>query len=97
MDTKPENMPDTTISAAFLHATPCITPRKIHDQIKDVTYTLGMKRGTNNRHRARVGTIPENMAGFTISATLLHTNINITPHIEHDKMIEVNFTLEIFR
>ena len=43
MDTNPGIMPDTTISAAFLHATPCITPRKIHDQIKDVTYTLGMK------------------------------------------------------
>ncbi len=43
MDTIPEIMPDTTISAAFLHTTPCITPRKIHDQIKDVTYTLGMK------------------------------------------------------
>ena len=87
-------MPDTTISAAFLHATPCITPRKIHDQIKDVTYTLGMKRGTNNRHRARVGTIPENMAGFTISATLLHQKIYITPHIKYDMMIEVNLKLK---
>ena len=90
MDTNPEIMPDTTISAAFLHATPCITPRKIHDQIKGVTYTLGMKLGINNRHRARVGKIPENMTGFTISATLLHTKIYITPHIEHDMMIEVN-------
>ena len=96
MDTIPEkNMPDTTISAAFLHATPCITPRKIHDQIKGITYTFGMKLGINNRHRARVGKIPENMTGFTISAILLHQKIHITPHIEHDKRIKVKFTLVI--
>ena len=37
------------------------------------------------------------MTGFTISATLLHQKIYITPHIEHDKMIEVNLKLKIER
>ena len=50
----PEIMLDITKNCAFLHAIQNIVTENMHNKIIGANYTLNVKQGINNRHKARM-------------------------------------------
>ena len=57
-------------------------------------YTLKAKQGINNRHRARMGTIPETMLDDMKTASFLHLIQNIVTENDYDRIKGANYTLK---
>ena len=89
-------MLDSTRTAAFLHAIQNIVTENMNNRIIGANYTLNAKPGINNRHQARMGSIPEIMLDIMKTAAfLLRQTQHIVTENEDDGIIGANYTLKV--
>ena len=82
----PEIMLDISKTVAFLHAKQNIVTDNMHNRMIGANYKLNAKPGINNRHQARMGSIPEIM--LDIMKILLRQTQYIVTENEDDRIID---------
>ena len=84
-------MLDISKSVAFLHAKQNNVTDNMHNRMIGANYKLNAKPGINNRHQARMGSIPEIMLDIMKTAAfLLRPTHHVVTENEDDGIIGAN-------
>ena len=84
-------------TVAFLHAKQNNVTDNMHKRMIGANYKLNAKPGINNRHQARMGSIPEIMLDIMKTAAFLlqRQTQHIVTENEDDGIIGANYTLKV--
>ena len=89
-------MLDISKTVAFLHAKQNNVTDNMHNRMVGANYKLNAKPGINNRHQARMGSIPEIVLDIMKTAAfLLRQTQHIVTENEDDGIIGSNYTLKV--
>ena len=89
-------MLDISKTVAFLHAKQNNVTENMHNRMIGANYKLNAKPGINNRHQARMGSIPDIVLDIIKTAAfLLRQTQHIVTEDEDYRIIGANYTLKV--
>ena len=87
-------MLDISKTVAFLHAQQKNVTDNMHNRMIGANYKLYAKPVKNNRHQARMGSIPDIVLDIMKTAAFLRQTQNIVTENEHERIIGASYSLK---